>query len=198
MSKSRKGARVKPRRVIRNPLEFVMLGAVKLTPAERSELRSIYEGAFDRFRRADDCPAQWVMLADAMNMAESLSSIGIASDEQSAELIHAGQAALAEVAKRHQAGGSWTLYPAEIAALDEALFVHRVQVEHCSRGEFNRAVDLTHHRCRQALFGNAPAGGVVLQGGIGSRGRAPTDEFDPAMSVAELRAKAELAESEAV
>ena len=57
--------------------------------------------------------------------------------------------------ERHQGGGSWTLRGPEIEALDTALWMHRVQLDHCSLGEFDKARGKVAERTRQALAGNA-------------------------------------------
>lgn len=166
---SRRPTPRRPGRVILNPVQVAMANAALLVPADRTNLAAIFTGAFDGFRRGERCPDHWATMADAVNMAESLADIGIASDESSRERIQAGQETLAAVAKRHVTRGSWTLYPAEITALDEALFIHRVQLEHCSLGEFERAEALTRNRIFQARQGNAPAGAVIVEGGIGTQ-----------------------------
>jgi hypothetical protein len=73
---------------------------------------------------------------------------------------------LADVHERHAARKSWTLRGPELQALSDGLWVARIQLEHCSLGEFERARKQVAQRIRQARAGNAPAGAHV----VGSEG----------------------------
>lgn len=70
------------------------------------------------------------------------------------------------------AGGSWTLYPAEITALDDACFVHQVQLEHRSQGEMADAIALVKRRIAGALAGSPPQGAIVCNPGLLGRPQA--------------------------
>ncbi len=175
MSAAKKPARVRrPGRVIRNPFEVAIAQAQKLTPAGRAHLQGIVTTAFEDFRRGARCADAWATMADALNMAESLAGLNIASDHASRTKIDRGQQVLADVCLRFHERASWTLYPAELTALDEALFIHRVQLEHCSLGEFDQAETLTRNRVFQARHGNAPAGARVIEGAIGQAAVRPS------------------------
>jgi len=164
-------ARQRPnRRVILNPIQVAIANASRLEARDRANLSAIMADALDKFRRGIDCPDHWRSMADALNMAENLAGIGIASDEASRQRIQAGQRVLADVAQRAFHTDSWTLRSPELQALDDALWIHRIQLEHCSLGEYERAERATVNRVSQARAGNAPAGAIVIEGGLG---RAP-------------------------
>jgi hypothetical protein len=167
---SRRARNRRDRRVILNPVAVAIANAQRLIPVDRANLQGICLSAFEEFRRGRDCPNHWATMADALNMAESLASIGIASDIESQERIEAAQRALADVALRHGDGGSWTLHAPEMAALDDGLLVHHAQLEHCSLREYESAERMTRNRLFQARHGNAPAGAIVIDGGIGRSG----------------------------
>jgi hypothetical protein len=40
----------------------------------------------------------------------------------------------------------------------------RVQLDHCSLGEYDSAVRVTRRRIEQARAGNAPAGAILVEG----------------------------------
>ena len=151
------------RRVILNPVAVAIEGAQKLRPDMRADIRGIVDQALARFRTGDDCAAQWRNMADALNTAEALARIGIASDEASCDRIADAQRVLADVHQRHAEHGSWTLRGPELQALDLGLWVFGVQLDHCSLNELERARRDCTERIRQARAGNAPAGARVVE-----------------------------------
>lgn len=152
------------RRVILNPVAVAIDRAALLRAEDRINLQRIVEHALHAFRSGRDCAAHWRTLADALNTAEQLARIGIASDDASRERIADAQRVLADVHRRHAQRGSWTLHGPELQALDDGLWVHRVQLQHCSLGEFDRARHDVAERVRQARAGNAPAGAHIVDG----------------------------------
>lgn len=150
-----------PRPIVANPVALAIELAAKLSPAEQAELTRIAASAFTGLRTGREPKQAWCALADVLNIAEQLADIGICSDAQSRGLITAGQQALASLHQRHAERASWTLRVAELRALDDAVWIARVQIEHCAKGELERAVAATRNKVRQALAGNAPAGALV-------------------------------------
>jgi hypothetical protein len=154
------------RRVILNPVAVAIESAGLLSERNCAELVQIIDGAFNDYRVGRDCAKHWLTLADAMNIAEQLARVGICSDDGSRSRIDAAQRALAAAQHRRQAQGTWALRGPELADLDEGLFVHRIQLECCSLGEFERAHRAVAVRISQARAGNAPAGAVIVEGAI--------------------------------
>jgi ethanolamine ammonia-lyase large subunit len=154
------------RRVLLNPVAVAIEGAALLPASDRIALQHIVANALAVFRTGKHCSEMWCVMADALNMAEGLARIGIASDAASAERITAAQRVLADVHLRHTTRGTWTLHAAELQALDDGLWVHRVQLDHCSLREYERAKSDTVERMRQARAGNAPRGAIVIEGAI--------------------------------
>jgi hypothetical protein len=155
-----------PRPCLANaPLLAIEL-ASKLSTDEQAQFKGIVTTAFDALRTGVHAAEQWPVMADALNVAEQLALIGICSDAASRDRIDAAQRVLAQQHQRHAARGSWTLYPAEITTLDDAAWLARVQIEHCSKGEFERAVNTARNKVRQARAGNAPRGALVIEGAI--------------------------------
>lgn len=161
---SRRARKRFDKRVIVNPVAVAIELAAKLQPGARADLQRIVADALHAFRSGRDCATHWCTLADALNTAEALARIGIASDPDSRDRIADAQMVLADVHRRHAERGSWTLRGPELQALDDGLWTHRVQLEHCSLGEFERARRETAERIRQARTGNAPAGAVIVEG----------------------------------
>lgn len=153
---------MKRRPVYANAHELAMESARKLRPEDRVNLQAIIGHALDQFRAGHDCAAHWRTMADALNTAEMLAGMGIASDDASKALIDDAMRVLAAVYERAAARGSWTLRGRELQALDDGLFIARIQLEHCSLGEFERARKQVAQRIRQARAGNVPAGAHVV------------------------------------
>lgn len=142
-----------PKRMDANPVELVISGISLLMPHQVDELTAPTRAAFAAFRAGHGTADAWDDLADALNVAEALARLNIANDH--GHTIEAAQAALAAVHARYQQRRSFTLYPAEITALDDALFIHGVQLRHCSQAEALRAISDVKERTAQALGGNA-------------------------------------------
>lgn len=150
-----------------SPLMIAINRAAKLLPAELAELLTPVNTAFDAFRQGHGQQSHWAKLADALNIAEALAKRGIANDHLASFLE--AQAALSAVHNRHSQNGSWVLRGPEIAAIAFALFVNKVQLSLCSRGELGFAVTDVINRVSQALAGNAgPGVRVLLPGQLGN------------------------------
>ena len=156
---------MKRRPVYINATAMAIESARKLRPEARTELQHIISVAFDEFRAGRDCANHWRTMADALNTAEMLSKAGIASDAESKARIDDAMRVLAAVHERQAERGSWTLRGPELQALDDGLWVARVQLEHCSLGEFERARKQVAQRIRHARAGNVPEGAHVVGSG---------------------------------
>lgn len=155
-----------PKPVHLNAVERAITGAAKLDAGQVATLRTVLTQAFTAFGQGHDCAAHWRCMADALNVAEQLAELGICCDAGSRERIHEAQAVLSAVADRHATAGSWTLRSVERAALDNGLWMHGVQLEHCCYREYEHAVARSRRIAEQALAGNvAPGVRVVTPGG---------------------------------
>lgn len=166
-ARERAGPR-QPRPVYANAVQRAIEGARLLPKVETAAVKAGMRMALTEFLTGKRCDVHWATLADALNMAESLSDIGICSDEPSAEKINAGQLALAEVAQQFARIRSWTLRAAQLDALRTGLEIHEIQLDYCSFSEYERAYHTTRNRISQARAGNAGPGVVVVGGVIGA------------------------------
>lgn len=156
----------RPRPVHLNAVQRAIEGSGLLPAHEVARIKLSLTLALQAFGCGEQCAMHWMTMADALNVAEGLADVGICSDDASRERVAAGQAALAGVHTRHRERGSWTLYAAERQALDDALWLHGVQLGNCSFHEYERAVSATVERIRQARAGNAPRGAIVVEGAM--------------------------------
>lgn len=147
---------MKRRPVYANAHELAMKSARKLPMHHRAALSDIVNGALAWFRAGRDCASNWATMADALNTAEMLAKMGIASDDASKARIDDAMRVLAAVHERQAERGSWTLRGPELQALADGLWVARIQLDHCSLGEFERARRKVAERIRQARAGNVP------------------------------------------
>lgn len=152
-----------------NTLERAIKRAQKMSAADAKMQRELTAAALREFTAGTNCDANWRGLADAANMAETLSDIGIGSGPDADAVIDAAQRALAAVRQRSATRGTWTLYAAEIESLTWLALLHDKQITECSYGEFERAFHLTTERIAQARAGNAPRGAIVVQGDMPAR-----------------------------
>jgi len=147
-------------------VQIAIEGTALLAPTDRIALQRICDQALDLFRRGQDAAAQWAILADALNVGESLTRLRICSDDASVAKIDAAQQALAAVHQRHAERKTWAMRASELQALDDGIEIHRIQIDHCTVREYVEAVEATRRRLQAALAGNAPVGAVVCVGGM--------------------------------
>jgi hypothetical protein len=154
MSKSKKPRKAyRPRPVHLNSIQRAIENASKLDPADVAKAVAGVDEAFDRFRQAVDPVQAWRVMADALNMAETMSDLGICSDADSLQLILDGQAVLARAADQRAAIGTWALRAADMTTLREALDRHHLQLQFVSLSEYERAIELTRARVDAARRG---------------------------------------------
>ncbi len=153
--KPRKAYRPKPERF--DSIQIAVENAGTLDPAQVSTAIRAVDEAFMRFKRAERPAFQFDVMADALNIAESLSKIGICSDAESMEAILRAQRTLATLAGRHQERGTWAMRAEEVLALEDGLLRHTIQLRYASRGEYERAILMTKAKLSAALRGQVSA-----------------------------------------
>ena len=142
---------------------------------------NIMDAALAGFRSGVDCPGNWRQLVDAANMARTLAEMRLGGGPEALRVVDDATQALAAVHQRQAAGGSWTMYAAELDALHWLLRLHcTVQLPACSYGEFHRAMHTTNNRLRQAKAGNAAPGTTVVVGDLAGQqlGITPCEHCD--------------------
>jgi len=153
-----------PKRVELDTIGLAHAQASLLLPSQRHDLVAPMRSAFGRLRAGHGTNADWCNLADAMNVAERLAEINIASDRLPE--FRAAQAVLAELHARHQQRGSYTMRGPEIATLETAVELHEVQLEVCTQGEAAHAITTVQRCVAEALAGNASPKAIICVGGL--------------------------------
>jgi hypothetical protein len=154
-----------PRPVDPDPVDLAISRAALVPQAGAEQLNSITRTAWQRLRTGQGTGADWCYIADAINVAERLVQLRIATDR--AAEIDAAQEAMANLHARHAERGSWTLRGPEIAAIDAALEIHEVQLQLCTQGELQAAIHTVKRRIAAALAGNASPSARVCVGALG-------------------------------
>lgn len=166
---SRRARKCAAKPVYLNAVQIAIARARPLAQADVAGQRLLVQTALRDFSTGTACLHNWSSLADTANMAETLAGMGLGGGDDCDNIIQAAQQALNAVHIRHTTRGSWTLYSAELQALDWLVWLHAdIQLPAISYGELSDAMDRTRNRMRQALAGNAPHGALVIDGGMGA------------------------------
>lgn len=142
-----------------NPIELAMWGASRITDAERKALTDEATTVFSTLRTGNGSVRAWQLMADVCNLAEAVITVGIGLNLGPS--VEGAQDALRDLMHRVHAGRGWTLYPAEIKALEEVIDVYDAQLQICSHREFQRAVEMVRRQVAGALAGNTGGRHVV-------------------------------------
>lgn len=137
-----------------NAMERAIELSQRLPKRDQLSLKFFTMNSLEKLRKGQGVEFDVRNIIDALNVGEELSVIGICSDANSRTMIQNGQDALMRLYQRHKERSSWTMKSDEMSALNEALFIHGVQLEYCSMGEFLRAQKTVKEKARQALAGN--------------------------------------------
>lgn len=162
----RKAARVK-RDCYVNAHQLAINRARVLNAKDVAMHSQVVDDAVREFCCGIRCAQRWRDLADISNMAESLAALRIGSGDQADQVIQSAQQTLAAVHQRQATKGTWTLYADEMDHLYWLAALHKKQIEVCSYGEFEDALQATQRRLQQARAGNAPRGAVIVEGLVG-------------------------------
>lgn len=156
-----------PKHVDLDPANAAIARAALIPPHIRQQFTQPLQQAFQALRMGQGNWDAWRTVADALNVSERLAALAIARDHT--DEIEAAQAALAALFDRHQATRSWTLRGPEIAALEQAVTIHKIQLDYATQGELYEAIDTVRRCVGQALAGNvSPSAKVCVVGALGA------------------------------
>ena len=135
--------RRKPRqpRALRNPIEHALLGATKLMEFEISDTLAPTLECAARLQAGTATEDHHTVVHTILLIAQDIEKTGVVRGLR--EHIEAGLTALQAQRARAMATGTWqppTPEPAETAAIEEALHLHRFQLQHISSGELQAVV----------------------------------------------------------
>lgn len=145
----RKRSKYRPRQVFADPVSWVINGfkpisshgeAIKLKIKNHQALFDVTQGQADR--------AQVDILIAAMNMAEALHLVNADLGAQYKEEIRAAQDALFHMARRGVEKGRFLFTGTELQAMNLGMEVHDAQLDACTIGELEKAIDLVYQEIR--------------------------------------------------
>lgn len=128
----------RPRAVQSDPVSWAIAGVHTLPAESKRAMMVPIDAAVLLLKRGQAARDDWNVICQALNLAEALAGLQIGSNLT--PQIAAGQGALRTIAQRMIGTGRATCYAAELALVDEALAMYRVQVRLCTQAEMSRAV----------------------------------------------------------
>jgi len=135
-----------------------------LSAEQQAQLLTPAKAALDALRTGRGTWDAWRTLADCCNVAQALCAKGIGSNliDKCLDAQHA----LAALHARVTAGGTWTLRGLELTALDEAVWLHEVQLRHATQGEIAAAIEKVKNVARGALRGDTRQRAHIVIGAL--------------------------------
>jgi hypothetical protein len=153
-----------------NALQRAMVSVSKINAEDVARQVTAMRVAIDGLLSGQNGSDCWRSMADAANVAESLTEIGIGAGDEALQVIAEAQEALAWIVQEYRERGTWALRADERDEIRRRLTwlssVHATQLSHASYGEFERAYQATARRVQQARAGNAAKGAIVIEGVI--------------------------------
>lgn len=153
---------MKPRHIALNAVQRAIEGSRCLPLAARRQVQDGIGRALLNFQRGQEPEFHWRALVDCHAVAEQLAIMGICSDDASCGKLAAMEDVLSAVWRRGQERGSWTLRANELAQLRDGIEIAAIQLDYCSRREYDEALRRVIERMQQALAGNAGPGVTVF------------------------------------
>ncbi|MCW5648391.1 MAG: hypothetical protein KIS62_01460 [Ramlibacter sp.] len=151
---TKRRARRKPNRWgTMTPLEIALSQARKFTPAELVNVMANATAARHALQYGGFKANDWGALAEALNHSEALAQPGLNLAPDHMHTIEAGQQAVADIRTRRASVGTWGATGPELQALDDALWIWRVQLTHASVGEYRRGLEWVTAEERKARAG---------------------------------------------
>lgn len=137
--KAKRTKKYRPTREARpDAAAWAIAGVHVLTNEQCAQLFDVEAGALTLLKQGRAKPDDWNVLCQCLNVAEALAGLQIGPNLLLA--IAAGQQALIDVALRMQDGRNSTCYASELAAIEEALTMYRIQLKLCTQAELSRAL----------------------------------------------------------
>ncbi|NNM65941.1 MAG: hypothetical protein HKL99_15275 [Burkholderiales bacterium] len=126
------------RPILLNPVAYAIEGACKLPPEQRAAIVAGNTAALTALREGHATRDQFDRLTQALLIADELRAHGLARDH--ADTFATAIDALAAIlARMERTGGRYVARGPELTAIDDAVFVHSVQIENVALSEMERA-----------------------------------------------------------
>ena len=144
----RKKSKYKPKRVLLNPMGFVLesISPVRSHTAFMLDLKIKNHNAMDLLTKGRAARSDIDTLIAMVNMAEAFARLGFGSDYS--DVVRDGLQALRDVGKRGVTSGSFVLKAHEMNALNTAMELHDAQMEVVTLKDMDAAIALVREEYR--------------------------------------------------
>lgn len=139
-----------PRRVIANPLAYVLQGVRPMEHDKRTTLRIINHASLSALVTGQGTLQDWENVTGALNVASALAEIGFG--KHYVPDIHAAMKAHAECGARLTKHGKFGYSGPELQQVNHAMDIHDAQMDEASVSELEKAYELVLESQRKKQF----------------------------------------------
>lgn len=152
-----------PKKIIGNPVSYAIEGAGKLPETTRAMMREDFARWIGNLSQGVDQLDAWKSLRDLSDVAGELSKMGIASDDESVDVICRGEQVLADLWNQYRTRKTWTMRADQLQALRDLAERHLIQAMYVSVQEFERAWQSVKRARIAFKAGSVPSNAIVLE-----------------------------------
>jgi len=134
----KRNKKYRPREVRGNALDWAIAGVHTFPVETQRDIMKVAMNGFNKLREGIASRDDWNLVCQALNVGEALCELHIG--DNLIDDFHRGHEALHQIALRMLSGKSSTCYAHELAAINEALEMHKIQLQLCTQAEFSRAI----------------------------------------------------------
>jgi hypothetical protein len=134
----KRNKKYKPREIKANALDWAIAGVFTFPTETQRDIMMQPMASFELLREGRASRDDWNQICQALNVGEALCEFNIGNNLL--DDFHKGHEALHQIALRMLGGKSSTCYAHELAAVKEALEMHKIQLQLCTQAEFSRAI----------------------------------------------------------
>lgn len=134
-----------------NPIQYAIAGAAITSDADLNKLQAREVVALEAFRDGQAQIADWRLLADVLNIAETMARAGIGPEVL--QTCERAESVLLQTQQRHRPGEPLTVDAEGLAALYDLAADHHLQRTSVARSVYEQAIAKTSNRVRSAAPG---------------------------------------------
>lgn len=146
----RKRSSYRPRPVMRDPISYVIKGFSPMTADQQIAVAVQQHSAMHALTHGTGTTHDWEIVCELLNTAIALDQTVYESAYKL--VIQLGMTAHAKCAKRYQQGKSFGYSGNELAAVNDAIAVHREQLKLSTMAEIGVALRVVEHAKRQGNY----------------------------------------------
>jgi hypothetical protein len=131
-----------------NPIDLAIAGATRTSESDLDKLRLRELSAIEAFAKGVATPSDFRDLADCLNLAETMSGMGIGPEVAAA--CEEAQFALLDAKDRYEARGRLVFSGSGLQAMRDLYAWHDLQRTSVDRSTYEKAITLTRNRIRSS------------------------------------------------